>query len=333
MDTQPDLTQDELWKSIIEDFFSDLMHYFFPESMKNRVIRQVEFLDTELHRIISHTVQMDRRADKLVRMVFENGEEKHLLIHIEVQGYFDPKFNFRMFSYYYKIFDSVEGDIESLVIFTFPKAVPKNLFFERKTLNTLLHFKYDARKVWEEADEILINNSNPFALVLLTAKEAVAISDKSDEQKMEFSIRLLKRLDQKGYSPSIRNKLYHFIINYLKFSGKDSYNLFEEKLTALKQERTTMGILELVRQKKIEALKREFRQQAEASIREAEQKAVEFAEHQAEQLAEEANIKTARNFLRSDAFNLGSLTIEVIAEATSLPLETVKQLKKEIDSQ
>lgn len=58
-----------------------------------------------------------RYADKLVK-IFINGKEQWLLIHIEIQGYYDKDFDQRMFNTYYRILDKYQKPISALAIFT-----------------------------------------------------------------------------------------------------------------------------------------------------------------------------------------------------------------------
>jgi hypothetical protein len=44
-----------------------------------------------------------RLADVLVKVFLKDGSEKWLLIHIEVQGYYEKEFGRRMFIYNYRI--------------------------------------------------------------------------------------------------------------------------------------------------------------------------------------------------------------------------------------
>jgi len=81
-------TKDELWKSIIEDLFEDFMHYFFPNHVHLIDFEKgYTFLDKELHTILPDSENKNRRADKLVKVWLKNGEEKWILIHIEVVWY------------------------------------------------------------------------------------------------------------------------------------------------------------------------------------------------------------------------------------------------------
>jgi len=91
---------DTPWKEAIEVYFRDFMRFCFP-TIHDAVDWSAgwQFLDKELERIVRDAETGLRIADKLVRVYLKNGKETWILIHIEVQGYADKAFGFRMFVY------------------------------------------------------------------------------------------------------------------------------------------------------------------------------------------------------------------------------------------
>jgi len=55
------------------------------------------FLDDELRQISPDSEETKRYVDRLVRVWMLDGEEKWVLIHVEIQGYRDADFSERMF--------------------------------------------------------------------------------------------------------------------------------------------------------------------------------------------------------------------------------------------
>ncbi len=106
------ITKDILWKGILEDLFEEFLLYFYPES--NEIFdfsKGFEFLDKELEQLMFPSSTKYRIADKLVKVHTIEGEEKWVLIHLEVQGYEDKQFAERMFTYYYRIWDKYQQKI------------------------------------------------------------------------------------------------------------------------------------------------------------------------------------------------------------------------------
>ena len=78
--------------------------------------RRYETLDKELQQVLRHAEQGRRYVDKLVKVWLKNGEEKWLLIHIEVQVWKESDFAKRMYVYNYRIFDRYDKEVVSLAV-------------------------------------------------------------------------------------------------------------------------------------------------------------------------------------------------------------------------
>ena len=99
------ITWDTLWKGIIEDLFSDLMGFLFPDELDQFDLSEVVFLDKDLEKLFPESTNQKRVVDKLIHVKRENGEMRWILIHKEVQGCKDEHFKDRMFTYFYRIYD------------------------------------------------------------------------------------------------------------------------------------------------------------------------------------------------------------------------------------
>ena len=101
---------DQLWKNIIEDFFFDFVRYFMP-AVAPLVDFTVapEFLDKQLKSIFAEKGR-NRYVDKLVKVALLDGTHRYLYIHVEVQGYADENFNWRMFQCFYRILEAFDGN-------------------------------------------------------------------------------------------------------------------------------------------------------------------------------------------------------------------------------
>ncbi len=91
---------DSGWKEAIEKYFEEFLSFFFP-AIRHEVNLECgyTFLDKELERVVRDAETGKRFADKLVKVYLRDGTEKWLLIHLEVQGYYDLGFEKRMYSY------------------------------------------------------------------------------------------------------------------------------------------------------------------------------------------------------------------------------------------
>ena len=95
---------DSGWKEIIELYLPQFIEFFYPEL--NKLIdytKGYDFLDKELNQIIPSNETGRKAVDKLVKVFYRNGEEKWLLLHIEIQSQYEKDFARRIFIYNYKI--------------------------------------------------------------------------------------------------------------------------------------------------------------------------------------------------------------------------------------
>ncbi|MGH9802341.1 MAG: cytosolic protein, partial [Blastocatellia bacterium] len=91
---------DSPWKEMLERFFEPCIAFFFPKAHAQiDWSRGVEFLEKELQKIMADAAIGRRLADKLAKVYLLNGEELWVLVHLEVQGQQQKKFEQRMYVY------------------------------------------------------------------------------------------------------------------------------------------------------------------------------------------------------------------------------------------
>jgi len=108
---------DSPWKDMLEGYFPAFMAFFFPAVHADiDWSRGYENLDTELTQIVRDAALGRRLADKLVQVWRRDGIEQIVLIHVEIQGEYDPEFAKRMYVYNYRIFDRYDRPVVSLAV-------------------------------------------------------------------------------------------------------------------------------------------------------------------------------------------------------------------------
>ncbi len=91
---------DSPWKKALENYFQPFMLFFFPViHAEIDWSKGWQFLDTQLAKIVRDATMGARHADRLVKVFLLDGAETWILIHIEIQGYYDKTFEKRMFVY------------------------------------------------------------------------------------------------------------------------------------------------------------------------------------------------------------------------------------------
>ncbi len=162
---------DIYWKGLIEDLFPYFIPFFLPQyATLFDLTRPVEFLDKELQQLYPapDNDSETRFVDKLIKVFATSGEEKWVLIHIEVQGYSDPAFAQRIFHYFYRILDRYGVAVTAIAIFTghHPSAQPGHYVYQFAGTEIIYHF--NTYKVLQQDEQQLEQSNNPFALAILT---------------------------------------------------------------------------------------------------------------------------------------------------------------------
>ena len=125
-------------------------------------------MDKELQKILKTNETGKRYADKLVKVYLTSGEEKWLLIHVEVQGYREADLAERIYTYNYRIFDRYRKEVISAVILTDPDPGyrPDRYVRSRWGFTHTMAFPLVKLIDYRKRRDELKANANPFALVV-----------------------------------------------------------------------------------------------------------------------------------------------------------------------
>ncbi len=207
------MSQDSLWKEAIEAYFEDLLAFFFPDIYRDINFEHgYEFLDKELAEIAHGGEVGLREADSLVKVWLKDDSERWLIIHIEVQGYFDLNFARRMFIYNYRTFDRYGVDVVSLAILADNDPQYRPQRFEVAHWGFRCFFEYPMVKLLDFLPQRaeLETNANPFA-VLVGAYLKAWETRREVSERFSGKMALIKTLYERGYSRENVELLYRFI--------------------------------------------------------------------------------------------------------------------------
>ena len=157
------------------------------------------FLDQEFEELFPESKGENRKVDKLVELKLKDGTEKLILVHAEIQSYYDNEFEKRMFDYFIRIFDHYQKDIDAIAIFTYAGIAHKDNKYQRSFLKTKVSYEYRTYDVSLQDETELLNSSNPFAMVSYIAKKAINHED-NDISNYNFKKELTELLLKKGYN-------------------------------------------------------------------------------------------------------------------------------------
>ncbi|BAY88885.1 MULTISPECIES: DUF4351 domain-containing protein [unclassified Tolypothrix] len=230
---------DSPWKEILEAYFPQAMHFFFPETaILIDWERPHEFLDKEFQQIARDAEQGRRYADKLVKVWQIQGEEIWLLIHVEIQARPEENFAQRMFSYNLRIFDKFGKPAISLAILCDAEPNWRPNQYNYNYPNTRLNFEFGTVKLldyqnrWAELEK----SDNPFATVVMAHLKTQQTSKKPGDRKT-WKFSLIRRLYEQGLQEKDIRNLYQFI-DWVMILPKALEAEFWEEFKQFEQERT-----------------------------------------------------------------------------------------------
>lgn len=211
-ETKPDY--DSPWKEALENYFPDFMLLLFPKVHTQIDWNQpLEFLNTELQKIISSADSSRNYADKLVKVMMLDGEETWVLIHIEIQGKASENFNERMYRYHYRLTDHFPNrKIASFAILTNQNNTQNLGNYKKSLWGSELNFKFpvmNLQKEWENKRAELEAMTNPFSVIILA--QLTAHNSDNDEQRYASKFKIIKLLYQRGYDKKNIKELFRLI--------------------------------------------------------------------------------------------------------------------------
>jgi len=328
----PKVYKDSLWKGVIEQLFPEFFDYFF-KKWKDQINldKGFSFLDKKLLKLMPLADAKNRIADKLVKLYTRDGEEKWILIHIEVQGYEDKFFEERMFTYFYRIFDRYKVKIHALAILTDgnPNYLPDSYRYE--FMGTSLTYSFDHYKLLSKTrKDFEGNKNNPFSIIMETAWLNLQTPD--DNNLFNNNIRLVKRLFGLGLSKQKVEHILYFIKHYNQFKMEAKELELEETIELLKSgKKEPFGVIERIivdlmetSKEELEEAKKEARQEARKEVMiEVKKNTIKQVE-KAKQEASEGTLKQSIYNLLSEGFSPED-TARLLKASPALVQEVKKQ--------
>jgi hypothetical protein len=204
---------DSPWKEALDRYFELCMAFFFPWiHAEIDWTRGYEMLDKELQPIVRRARHGRRYVDKLVKVWLKTGEERWLLIHVEVQGRKEGEFPERMHVYNHRIFDRFGREVISLAILADddPDWLPRRYEYGRWGFRTSTEFPIVKLLDYAAKYQELEANPNPFAVVVLAHLKALE-TRRSPALRRAWKVRLVKGLYERGMDPEDVRQLFRFI--------------------------------------------------------------------------------------------------------------------------
>ena len=237
--------RDLLWKGLLEDYFIDFLRFFISNADELfDFTKEIQFLDKELTKLFPESKHKNRRADKLAKVFMKDGTEKWILAHVEIQGYVDNEFGFRMFQYYYRIREKYNRPVMAFAILTDDNPNYRPTEFFEGFLETELLYKYKTLKLSDYRPEDFQKTDNIFAFALEVAWYGLkANKPKEGKTLYQLKMNLFRRVHKKGYTGNNFRQILKFLKNYVSFGNSDLLIKFEQETD---KPIKNMGIIETV---------------------------------------------------------------------------------------
>jgi hypothetical protein len=236
--TAPEADYDSPWKEALDHYFERCIAFFFSHIHPDiDWSRGYEMLDKELQPIIRRAERGRLYVDKLVKVWLKDGQEKWLLIHIEVQAAREGEFAERMHVYNHRIADRYGREVISLAILADddPSGRPDRYEYSRWGFQTLTKFPVVKLLDYAAEYEELESNPNPFAVVVLAQLKAMETRRAPAERRV-WKIRLIKGLYERGMGPEDVRQLFRFI-DWVMELPDPLDRLFKQEVGAFYEER------------------------------------------------------------------------------------------------
>ena len=224
--------RDLLWKSLLEGYLPDFLRFFIPNADEIfDFTKGIQFLDKELAKLFPESKIKNRRADKLAKVFMKDGTEKWILAHVEIQGYVDDEFGFRMFQYYYRIREKYNKPVMAFAILTDNNPNYRPSEFSEEFLNTKLLYQYETLKLSDYRPEDFQKVDNVFAFALEVAWYGLkANKPKEGKTLYQLKMNLFRRVQKKGYSAYDFRQILKFLKNYVSFGNSEMLVKFEQEI-------------------------------------------------------------------------------------------------------
>lgn len=180
---------------------------------------------------------MSKKADLPVKVWRTNGDERWLLIHLEVQGGHETAFPRRMFVYHYRLFNRYNREICSLAILADDRPQWRPHTFSYDVWGCRLEFAFPIVKLLDWLPHLpeLEANANPFAAVV--AAHLVAQQTRHDAAERRASkMRLVRSLYERGLSRPDIEELFR-LIDWLMDLPQAEDDLFWDEVDRFEQEK------------------------------------------------------------------------------------------------
>lgn len=152
-----------------------------------------------------------------------------------------------MFQYNYRIIDRYKVPVASIAVFTGRKTQVRPTAYTDELLGTVLSFKYTAYHIFDHDEQALLQNSNPFSLIVLACQKALLERKLLDKELDAQRWVIINNLLIRGYSKQRIISFLVFLKNFIYIDNKEINRIFDQKILELTGGTINMGIIETLK--------------------------------------------------------------------------------------
>ncbi len=207
---------DSNWKFLIIKYYFEFIAFFIPDLYADiDTTRPPIFLDNELQTIWRSMKTGLKMTDKLVKVWLKSGEERWILVHIEIQARFETLFSKRMFTISYRILDKYQVHPVELAVFVDTPAPKQFDTYENTLYGTSTRHTYNAYKIIDKTEnELLKRDDNLFSLVVLANLRTIETKKEGAElDRLSFKKHLYNLLIERNFEPEV----YYDVLNFIDY--------------------------------------------------------------------------------------------------------------------
>ena len=195
--------KDSIWKDVIEKHISGMLRRAIPELYRDMdKSKEPVFIDKELRNWDQYVPGGAHEADFLVRIYLNDGSERWLLLHIEIQGDSGGYLPYRMYFYKTLILANHRTEPAALAIITESDHSKEPDCYISDIYGTRTEYRYNRLVIKDLDAEELYESDNPFDLALLAAYRAQETAEKgsrSELRRFDYLKELISLLASRGY--------------------------------------------------------------------------------------------------------------------------------------
>ena len=216
------LDHDQIFKTLIENFFQEFMELFLPEQAMEIDFGRIEFLEQEIFTDV--TGGRRKQLDLVVKAGLRDGGEEYVLVHTEFQSGRDFAFPSRMFEYYCQLHLRYRKPIVPVAVFTddarWRKQIPETYELGLKS-RTYVRFEYHLIKLKHLDYRQFLGSDNPLAFALM------AKMNYSRAERVRLKADFLRLVLGAGIDAARESLLLGFLQTYMRLGRQEESN-FEE---------------------------------------------------------------------------------------------------------